>query len=115
RSTHWDRTQLELDAASVLIREDEAESRTMVSIQHTKEWSAPYCEVGLADAIGFACAVVARPRVTIRYFDDSALLFLRKTPSDSRTGLPRPIAYHGPRDQAFWKLFLAFLRDCKTK
>jgi len=29
--------------------------------------------------------------------------------------LPQPIAYHGPRNQAFWKLFLAFLRDCKTR
>jgi hypothetical protein len=56
-----------------------------------------------------------RPRITVRYLDNTGLLFVRETPSSLRSGLPRPIAYHGPRDQDFWNLFLAFLRDCKAR
>jgi hypothetical protein len=114
RSTHWDRTKLNFDGASVVIQEDEAESRTIVSTEHIEGWDPPYCEVGLADAIGFVCATPVRPRITGRYLD-TGLLFVRETPSSSQSKLPRPIAYQGPRNQDFWNLFLAFLRDCKAR
>src|SRR6266496_2295198 len=114
-STHWDRTELKLNGASVVIKEDEEESRTIVSTEHNEGWGPPYCEVGLAHAIGFVCATPVRPRITVRYFDNTGLLSIRETPSSSRSELFRPIAYHGPRDHDFWNLFLAFLRDCKAR
>ena len=93
RSTHWDRTQLEFDGGTIVIQEDEKKGRTLVSTSHMEGWTPPYCEIGLADAIGFVCATPTRPRITIRYFDNRASLFIRETPSDLRSGLPRPIAY----------------------
>jgi hypothetical protein len=49
-STHWDRTELKLNGASVVIQEDEEESRTIVSTEHNEGWGPPYCEVGCASA-----------------------------------------------------------------
>jgi DNA-binding transcriptional ArsR family regulator len=95
--------------------EDEEESRTIVSMQHSGQLKPPDCEAALADAIGFVCAMAVRPRATVRYLDNRALVFIREGRSDSQTGLPRPIAYHGARDQNFWNLFLAFLRHCTGK
>jgi hypothetical protein len=115
RSTHWDRTQLEFEGATVVITKDEEKNRTVVSSAHAGGWGPPYCEVGLADAIGFTCATAKLPRITIRYFDDKAILFIRETPSDVESRFPRPIFYQGPRDRNFWDLFLAFLVDCKAK
>jgi hypothetical protein len=115
RSTHWDRTVLEFEGATVLISKDDEKNRTVVSSAHIEGWGPPYCEVGLADAVGFACATAKRPRITMRYFDDKATLFVRETPSDVESRIPRPIFYRGPRDRNFWNLFLAFLADCKAK
>jgi len=70
QSTHWDQTRLKLDGAPVVIQEDERESRIIVSTEH-QGWAPPYCEVGLADAIGFLCATPLRPRITVRYFDNT--------------------------------------------
>ena len=115
RSTYWDRTVLEFEGSTVQISKDEEKNRTVVSSAHTEDWGPPYCEVGLADAIGFTCATKKRPRITIRYFEDRAILFVRETPSDVEPRIPRPIFYQGPRDRNFWNLFLAFLADCKAK
>lgn len=115
RSSHWDKTQLKLGDATVILQEDEEENRTVVSVEHSEAWTPPYCETGLADAVSFVCANLIRPRITIRYFDKKCILFIRQTPTPRRSKLPRPIAYHGPQDNDFWNLFLAFLTDCKGK
>jgi hypothetical protein len=114
-STDWDRTELDFEGSRVVVHGDAEKGRTLVSTSHTQGWGPPYCEVGLADSIGFSCSTPARPRVVVRYLKDRAILFVRETPSDAESRLPRPIAYRGPRDAAFWNLFLAMLRHCRQQ
>lgn len=114
RSSEYDHTELDFDGAVVMIREDSATNRTEVSTTHSPDWSPPYCETALANALQFVCASPAQPRVTIRYLADRTSLFIRQTPTVSKSALFRPIAFQGVPDRHFWNLFLAFLRHCRA-
>jgi len=114
-STEWDRTQFDLEGSRVTVHADAENERTLVSTTHTEGWGPPYCEVGLADSIAFVCSAPVQPRVVVRFFNDRALLFVRETHTETKSGLPRPIAYRGPRDAAFWNLFAAMLRHCRLQ
>jgi hypothetical protein len=114
-SSEYDHTQLDFDGAEVVIRYDRENDRTIFSTTHADQWLPPLCEVALDDAIRFTCGTAARPRVAVRYLKNKAIVFIRETVDSLPPGLPRPIAYQGPRDQHFWDLFLLFLRSCKAE
>lgn len=111
-TSRHDRCDLDFDGALITVSVDEEKGRTILSTTYSEGWKPPYCEVGLADAVAFVSATEMRPRITIRGFEEDAIVFLRFTPEQPRTGMPRPIAGIPPNRDAFWKLFLAFLRYC---
>jgi hypothetical protein len=114
-SIHWDRTDLNFAGADVKIILDEKKNRTRVSTTYRDEWRPPYCEVGLTDAFAFITATNLRPRITVRGFQEDALVFIRYTPEEPRTGMLRPIICNPSAEKAFWDLFLAFLRNCEIQ
>jgi hypothetical protein len=109
---HWDHTELDFDGASISINVDEEKERTSVATSYQGTWQPPFCEVGLRDALAFVSANSLHPRVTIRGFEHDALVFVRRTPEDSRTGMPRPVGAIPTSALAFWNIFIAFLRYC---
>lgn len=111
-SVHHDRTELSFHGAEIIINVDEAGHETVVSTTYGGAWKPPLCEVGLRDALAFVTAVAIYPRITVRAFDNDALVFLRSTPKEARTGMPRPIGGVPRNAKAFWDVFLAFLAYC---
>lgn len=111
-TVHHDRTELTFRGAEIIIEVDEAAHTTMLSTTYHGEWKPPLCEVGLRDAFAFVTAVPAYPRIVVRAFDNDALVFLRLTSKELRTGMPRPIGAVPRNAKAFWDIFLAFLTYC---
>ncbi len=113
----YDRSKLDFGGAEVMISTDEANHKLMVSCAHRPGWLPPICEVGLADAISFVTATVLSPRLTVRYQQDHAQFFVRRTPAQPRR-FALPAIAKGPPvgpPMAVWDVFLAFLKDCEHR
>jgi hypothetical protein len=108
-------TQHDLDfrGSKISIFESENGKRTHVTSKGRPTFRPPHAEIWLADAIVFLTARLIYPRLWIRYFEDSALVFLRAAPSESRSGMPPPFA--GFPMAELWELFILYLAECERQ
>jgi hypothetical protein len=108
-------TQHDLDfkGSKISIFESENGERTHVTAKGRPTFRPPHAEIWLADAIVFLTGRLVYPRLWIRYFEDSALIFLREAPSDSRSGMPPPFA--GFPMAELWELFTLYLAECERQ
>jgi hypothetical protein len=104
---------LDFKGSKVSILESEDGERSHVTAKGRLGFRPPHAEIWLADAIVFLTARLRYPRLWIRYFEDSALIFLRDAPSDSRSGMPPPLG--GFPMAELWELFTLYLAECERE
>lgn len=104
---------LDFKGSKISIFESDDGERTHVTAKGRPTFRPPHAEIWLADAIVFVTARLIYPRLWIRYFDDSALIFLRAAPSESRSGMPPPFA--GCPMTQLWELFTLYLSECERQ
>lgn len=114
RKTWHDRHELCLDGSKICLYQSANSERTHITAEHTEGFSPPYIENWLPEALQFICARLTYPRLVIRHFEKDALVFLRSTPLDSKTGMPAPLI-NTPQLAGLWKMYIAYLSKCKTQ
>lgn len=112
-SRTWrDRHELDFNGARVEFFESSSADRTHIIAEHKGGLQPPYCEVWLAEALGFIRARLAYPRIAIRHLEKDALVFIRNTPGDTRSDMLRPILGPPSVSLLLWKLYSAYLAEC---
>jgi hypothetical protein len=71
--------------------------------------SPPLAEIALAESVEYILCRPCRPRVTVRCFEDDALVFTRECRVQVRTGLPGPLRGSPIEFRSIWEVFYAFL------
>ena len=82
---------------------------TQVVAETRADLSPPIAEIALAGSVEYILCRPCRPRVTVRYFEDDALVFIRECRVQGRTGLPGPLRGSPAEFQSIWDVFYAFL------
>ena len=113
-SRTWrDRHELDFNGARVEFFESSSADRTHIIAEHKGGLEPPYCEVWLAEALGFIRARLAYPRIAIRHLEKDALVFIRNTPGDTRSDMLRPILGPPSVSLLLWKFLIRqFLAEC---
>jgi hypothetical protein len=112
-SKAWtDRHELDFNGARVVFFENSTSDRTHITAEHKGGLEAPYCEVWLAEALGFIRARLAYARIAIRHLEKDSLVFIRTTPGDTRSEMPRPIVGPPSVSLLLWNLYSAYLGEC---
>jgi hypothetical protein len=111
QSTRADRTILEEDGFHIVFKQDLGTDHTQVIMRNRSELMPPIAEIALAEAIIYLTGRACRPRLTARYFEDRAQLFIRDTSTLPRTGLPGPLRGSPREIHAIWKILYAFLKQ----
>jgi hypothetical protein len=87
-STRADRSRIERDGYWIKFSEDLNSGFTEIVAQNRPELMPPFAEVAVADSAIYALCRLSRPRVVVRYSEDSALVCIQKCDLNARTGLP---------------------------
>jgi hypothetical protein len=82
---------------------------TQVVAETHVDLSPPIAERALAESVEYILCRPCRPRVTVRYFEDDALVFIRECRVQVRTGLPGPLRGSPVEFRSIWEVFYAFL------
>ena len=82
---------------------------TQVVAETRADLPPPIAEMALAESIEYILCRSCRPRVTVRYFEDDALVFIRECRVQVRTGLPGPLRGSPVEFRSVWEVFYAFL------
>ena len=90
------------------------ESRTYVTVSHGEHFTSPYVENWVTEALIFITARVIRPRMVIRHFENDALVFIRATPKNTKSGMPPPFFKAIQTRDFLWEAFSAYLSKCKS-
>ncbi|HJT26676.1 MAG TPA: hypothetical protein VJ784_04625 [Pyrinomonadaceae bacterium] len=111
REISHDRQDIDFKGAKISIVEKDRISRTHIIAEEREGFRPPLVENWVSDAIVFLTATLVYPRLTIRHFDTTSFVFVRAFPSDSRSGMPAPIAFNNLSNT--WDLFSLFLSKCE--
>jgi hypothetical protein len=82
---------------------------TQVIAKTHPDLSPPIAEMALAESVEYILCRPCRPRVTVRYFEDGALVFIRECRVKPRTGLPSPLRGSPAEILSIWDVFYTFL------
>jgi hypothetical protein len=82
---------------------------TQVIAETHVELSPPIAEIALAESVEYVLCRPCRPRVTVRYLENDALVFIRECRVQVRTGLPGPLRGSPVEFRSIWEVFYAFL------
>jgi hypothetical protein len=82
---------------------------TQVVAETHVDLSPPIAEIALAESVEYILCRPCRPRVTVRYFEDDALVFIRECRVQARTGLPGPLRGSPVEFRSIWEVFYASL------
>jgi hypothetical protein len=107
-----DRHQFDFGGARICLRHLDNPERTIASVGFRGGLPAPCVEAWLDETLSFLLGWHVHHRVAIRYLDKKAILFIRKSSVQERTGMPMPLNL--PTQQAaFWAMFERYLAHCE--
>lgn len=114
RASWRDRHEFDFGGAKISLYHVEDPGHTIVSAEFRDGLPPPQAEAWLDEALSFMLGWHVHHRVAIRYLDKRALLFIRKSFVQEKTGMPMPLRLpeqHG----AFWAIFERYLANCEKE
>jgi hypothetical protein len=105
----FDLHSIHRDGFRIVFSDDLELGGTRVVAKTHADLSPPIAEIALAESVEYILCRPCRPRVTVRYFEDDALVFIRECRVQVRTGLPSPLRGSPVEFQSIWEVFYAFL------
>lgn len=115
-STSWwgDHHDIAFGDSVIRFQRSSDKSRLHVTASDSAGFTPPYVENWIAEALTFVTARIVYPRMTIRHFEKDALIFIRATPKSIESGMPPPFPSGPDTSDPFWKVFCAYLLNCKS-
>ena len=114
KSSWRDRHEFDFGGAKICLRHLDDPDRTIVSADFRDGFPPPQAEAWLDEALSFMLGWHVHHRVAVRYLEEKALLFIRKSSVQERTGMPTPVKL--PEQQmAFWAIFERYLAHCEKQ
>lgn len=107
-TNRFDLHTIEHDEFRIVFSENQELGITQIVSNTHPRLSPPIAEIALAESIEYILCRPYRPRVTVRFFDDDALVFIRECRSQVRTGLPGPLRGSPAEFHSIWNVFYAF-------
>jgi hypothetical protein len=108
-SKRFDLHSIHRDGFRIVFSDNLEFGGTQVFAETRVDLSPPIAEMALAESVEYILCRPCRPRVTVRYFEDDALVFIRECRVQVRTGLPGPLRDSPVEFQSIWDVFYAFL------
>ena len=112
--TWGDHHELSFGDSFVLLQQSSDKTRTHATVSHSENFSPPFIENWIAEALTFISARVIQPRMVIRHFEKDALVFIRATPKNIISGMPPPFSTARETREFYWEAFCAYLSKCKS-
>ena len=109
-----DHHHLTFEDTTITFQESLDKSRLHVEAHHGSQFTPPYVENWLAEALVFSTARSIQPRMVIRHFEEYALVSIRATPNSTVSGMIPPFSSAPDTRDAFWQSFCAYLSTCKA-
>jgi hypothetical protein len=115
-STSWwgDHHDIAFGDSVIKFQRSSDKSRLHVTASDSAGFTPPYVENWIAEALTLVTARTVYPRMTIRHFEKDALIFIRATPKSIESGMPPPFPDGPDTSDPFWKVFCAYLLNCKS-
>jgi hypothetical protein len=110
--TRFDRHELDFNESKIHFYSSTSNNLFHVSAENSKGFSAPYVENWIPEALTLITASLVYPRMVIRHFQDDALIFLRNTPSETKSKMPPAIVGFPNLRKELWEIFKAYLNEC---
>lgn len=102
-----------LKNSTITFQESSDQSKTHVKGTHAERFTAPYVENWITEALIFITARMIYPRMVIRHFHNDALVCLRETPQNIKTGMPPPFFGEQKIRECLWEVFRLYLLRCE--
>ena len=113
-SSWGDHHEVAFGDSLILFQKSSDESRTHVTVSYGERFTPPYVENWIAEALIFITARVIHPRMVIRHFENDALVFIRATPKNTKSGMPPLFSKALETREFLWEAFCAYLSKCKS-
>lgn len=110
--TRFDRHELDFNESKIHFHSSNSNNLFYISAENSKGFSAPYVENWIPEALTLITASLIYPRMVIRHFQDDALIFLRNTPSETKSKMPPAIIGFPNLRRELWEIFKAYLNEC---
>lgn len=91
-SSWGDHHKVSFGDSLILFQKCSDKTRTHVTVSHGENFTPPYVENWITEALIFIAARVIQPRMVIRHFEKYAIVFIRSTPKNSKSGMPAPFS-----------------------
>lgn len=108
-----DHHKLTFQDSSIIFQESDDHALTYVTASHHEQFTPPYVENWIAEAIIFIAGRMVYPRMVIRHFENDALVFIRETPKITESGMPPPFSREPQIRENTWEIFLLYLLKSK--
>lgn len=114
-TSYWgDHHEVTFGDSLILFQESSDKSRIHVKVSHGEQFTPPHIENWVTEALIFITARVIYPRMVIRHFENDALVFIRATPKNTKSGMPQPFFEAPETKDSLWEAFCAYLSKCKS-
>jgi hypothetical protein len=114
-TSFWgDHHKIAFDDSVIRFQKSSDKSRLHVTASDGDQFTPPYVENWIAEALTFITARIIYPRMIIRHFEKDALVFIRATPRSIESGMLPPFSGGPDTRDSFWKAFCAYLGKCKS-
>lgn len=110
--TWYDRHELNFHQSKIRFFGNSSSNFFHIIADNNGEFSAPFIENWIPEALVFVTASLVYPRMIVRHFDNDSMIFLRNTPSYIQSKMPPPIVGFLNVKKELWKIFEAYLEEC---
>ena len=110
--TRFDRHELEFNKSKIHFHSNNSNNLLYVIAENSEGFSPPYVENWISEALTLITATSVYPRMVIRHFQDDALIFLRNTPSETKSKMPPVIIGFPDSKKELWEIFKTYLNEC---
>lgn len=108
-----DHHSLTLKNSKIVFQESDDHALTYVTASHHEQFTAPYVENWIAEALIFVTGRMVYPRMVIRHFENDALVFISETPKITESRMPPPFSRESQIREGTWEIFLLYLLKSK--
>ena len=109
-----DHHEVSFDDSLIKFQKSSDESRLHITASDGDQFTPPHVENWITEALTFVTARMVYPRMTIRHFQNDALVFIKATPISIESAMPPPFSGSPDTNDSFWKAFCAYLGKCKS-
>lgn len=100
-----DHHNLTFQDSSIVFQESDDHALTYITASYHEQFTAPYVENWITEALIFITGRLVYPRMVIRHFENDALVYIRETPKITESGMPPPFSREPQVRECTWGVF----------